>query len=86
MPKHLAADRAGKGFLRAAHHITLGLNEADVEDDGVVVLRTDGPHRSFGLLESLIDDALAEDERQAREDRHDLGDDDEPGEPGVPRR
>jgi len=64
-PKHLAADRAGKAALHAAHDITAGLAEAGVEDDGVVVLRTDGPHRSLGELETLIDAALAETDEAA---------------------
>jgi hypothetical protein len=61
-PKHLAADRAGKGMLRAAHDITVGLAAAGVDDDGVVVLRRGGPHRSLAGLEALLDAALADDE------------------------
>ena len=64
-PKHRAMDRAGKAALHAAHDITTGLAEAGVEDDGVVVLRTDGPHRSLGELESLIDAALDETDEAA---------------------
>jgi hypothetical protein len=59
--KHLARDRFGATALRAAHNITAGLAEAGVEDDGVVVVRTDGPHRTFAALESLLDEALDED-------------------------
>lgn len=66
-PRHLAADRAGKGLLRAAHRITEGLAEAGVADDGVVVLRTDGPHRSLAGLAELIDGALAENAENAAE-------------------
>lgn len=61
-PKHLAADRAGKGLLRAAHDITVGLAAAGVDDDGVVVLRRGGPHRSLGELEALLDEALSEEQ------------------------
>ena len=58
--KHLATDRFGKTALRAAHDITAGLAAAGAADDGVVVLRTDGPHRTLSELESLLDDALAD--------------------------
>jgi hypothetical protein len=58
--KHLAKDRFGKTALRAAHDITAGLAASGAEDDGVVVLRTDGPHRTLSELESLIDDVLAD--------------------------
>jgi hypothetical protein len=60
-PKHLAADRAGKGLLRAAHDITVGLAAAGVDDDGVVVLRRGGPRQSLSGLEALLDDALSDD-------------------------
>jgi hypothetical protein len=60
-PKHLARDRFGKEALLAAHDITEALAEAGVDDDGVVVLRTDGRRHSLAELEALIDDALAED-------------------------
>ena len=60
-PKHLAYDRFGKEALHAAHGITRALAEAGVDDDGVVVLRTDGKRHSFVELEALIDGALAED-------------------------
>jgi len=63
--KHLATDRFGKTALRAAHDITTGLAASGVDDDGVVVLRTDGPHRTLSELESLIDDVLADDESPA---------------------
>ncbi|GAA3081491.1 hypothetical protein GCM10010464_51960 [Pseudonocardia yunnanensis] len=66
-PKHLAFDRFGKGALHAAHDITEALAEAGVDDDGAVVLRTDGPRHSFAQLEALIDEALAE-EAEHREE------------------
>ena len=59
-PKHLARDRFGKHALHAAHDITEALAEAGAEDDGVVVLRTDGRRHNLAELEALIDDALAE--------------------------
>ncbi len=65
-PKHLAHDRFGKEALLAAHGITEALAEAGVDDDGAVVLRTDGRRHSLAKLEALIDDALAE-EADARE-------------------
>jgi hypothetical protein len=65
-PKHMAHDRFGKGALFAAHGITEALAEAGVDDDGAVVLRTDGRRHSLARLEALIDDALA-DEVDARE-------------------
>jgi len=58
--KHLATERFGKTALRAAHDITAGLAASGAEDDGVVVLRIDGPHRTLSELESLIDDVLAD--------------------------
>lgn len=64
-PKHMAQDRFGKGALHAAHGITEALAEAGVDDDGAVVLRTDGKRHNFAQLEALIDDALA-DEADAR--------------------
>jgi hypothetical protein len=67
-PKHRARDRFGKEALRAAHGITQALAEAGVDDDGVVVLRTDGRRHNLAELEALIDDALAED-ADAGEDR-----------------
>jgi hypothetical protein len=60
-PKHLARDRFGKEALLAAHGITEALAEAGVDDDGAVVLRTDGKRHSLAALEALIDDALADD-------------------------
>jgi hypothetical protein len=66
-PKHQAHDRFGKGALLAAHGITEALAEAGVDDDGVVVLRTDGRRHSLARLEALIDDALADDAREAGE-------------------
>jgi hypothetical protein len=61
-PKHLTHDRFGKGALLAAHGITEGLAEAGADDDGAVVLRTDGKRHNFAQLEALIDDALADEE------------------------
>jgi hypothetical protein len=66
-PKHLARERFGKGALHAAHDITEALAEAGVDDDGAVVLRTDGPRHSFAQLEALIDEALAEDAEHGEE-------------------
>jgi hypothetical protein len=61
-PKHLARDRFGKHALNTAQDITEALAEAGVDDDdGVVVLRTDGKRHSIAGLEALIDDALADD-------------------------
>jgi len=40
-----------------------------VDDDGVVVLRTDGPRHNLADLERLIDDALAEDAEHPDEER-----------------
>jgi hypothetical protein len=60
-PKHLAYDRFGKEALLAAHDITEALAEAGADDDGVVVLRTDGRRHNLADLERLIDDALAAD-------------------------
>jgi hypothetical protein len=68
-PKHLAYDRFGKEALLAAHDITEALAEAGVDDDGVVVLRTDGRRHNLAELERLIDDALAEDAEHPDEDR-----------------
>ena len=61
--KHLATDRFGKTALHTAQEISATLAEVG-EDDGPVVLRTDGPHRSLAELESLIDNALAEEDQQ----------------------
>jgi hypothetical protein len=61
-PKHRAYDAFGKNALQAAHDITRGLAEAGEDDDGAVVLRTDGPRHKLADLEKLIDDALEEDE------------------------
>jgi hypothetical protein len=59
-PKHQARDRFGKDALLAANAITEALAEAGVDDDGVVVLRTDGRRHNLADLETLIDDVLAE--------------------------
>jgi hypothetical protein len=60
-PKHRAYDAFGKNALQAAHDITRALAEVGEDDDGVVVLRTDGPRHRLADLEKLIDDALEED-------------------------
>jgi hypothetical protein len=67
-PKHLARDRFGKEALLAAHGITEALAEAGVDDDGAVLLRTDGKRHSLAALEALIDDVL-DDEAEARDAR-----------------
>jgi hypothetical protein len=59
-PKHRAYDAFGKNALQAAHDITRALAEAGEDDDGAVVLRTDGPRHKLADLEKLIDDALEE--------------------------
>jgi hypothetical protein len=61
-PKHRAYDAFGKNALQTAHDITRALAEAGADDDGAVVLRTDGPRHKLADLEKLIDDALEEDE------------------------
>jgi hypothetical protein len=63
-PKHQAYDAFGKNALQAAHDITRALAEAGEDDDGVVVLRTDGPRHKLADLEKLIDDALEEDDEE----------------------
>lgn len=59
---HRAKDRFGKIAVHAAHEISQALAESGEPDDGVVVLRTDGPHRSIAGLERLIDTVLAEED------------------------
>ena len=59
-PKHRAYDAFAKNALQAAHDITRALAEAGEDDEGVVVLRTDGPRHRLADLEKLIDDALDE--------------------------
>ena len=66
-PKHRAYDAFGKNALQAAHDITRALADAGEDDDGVVVLRTDGPRHKLADLEKLIDDALEEDEPEEDE-------------------
>ncbi|MGH3794261.1 MAG: hypothetical protein ACRDSP_05175 [Pseudonocardiaceae bacterium] len=56
---HHAKDRFGKIAVHAAHEISRALAESGERDDGVVVLRMNGPHRSLAGLERLIDDVLA---------------------------
>ena len=63
IPAHRAKDRFGKIAVHAADQISQALAESGEPDDGVVVLRTDGPHRSIAGLERLIDTALADGER-----------------------
>jgi hypothetical protein len=55
--RHAATDRFGKRALRTAHELGAALPE-----DEPVLLRRDGPHRSIGGLEALLDEALADDE------------------------
>lgn len=62
IPAHRAKDRFGKIAVHTAHDITQALAESGEADDGVVVLRTDGPHRSIAELERLIDTALRDEE------------------------
>lgn len=62
---HRAKDRFGKIAVQAAHEISQALAESGEPDDGVVVLRTDGPHRSIAGLERLIDTVLAEEDEPA---------------------
>lgn len=59
VPAHRAQDRFGKIAVHAADRISRTLAESGEPDDGVVVLRTDGPHCSISGLERLIDTALA---------------------------
>lgn len=59
---HVVTDSFGKSALRAAHDITEALADVGADDDGIVVLRTDGPRHSLAGLERLIDEALAEDD------------------------
>lgn len=73
VPAHLGADRFGKIALRAAHDISAALAAAGVDDDGAVLLRTDGPRQSLAQTEALLDAALAEtleeDRQRAADDR-----------------
>ena len=54
--RHAAADRFGKRALGTAHDISVVLAEGGPEEP--VVLRRNGPHRSIGGLQALIDEAL----------------------------
>ena len=78
-PKHRARDKFGKDALQAAHEITRALADAGVDDDGVVVLRTDGPRPGLADLERLIDEALEED---GAEEAEEPVEDDGPGRQG----
>ncbi|HEY2763508.1 MAG TPA: hypothetical protein VGJ13_05770 [Pseudonocardiaceae bacterium] len=62
IPAHQAKDRFGKIAVHTAYEISRALTESGEADDGVVVLRTDGPHRSLAGLQRLIDDALADED------------------------
>lgn len=62
IPAHRSKDRFGKIAIHTAHDISQALAESGEPDDGVVVLHTDGPHRSIAGLERLIDDALRDEE------------------------
>ncbi len=68
VPAHLGADRFGKIALRAAHDISTALAASGVDDDGAVVLRTDGPRQSLAETEALLDAALEEEERHRSTD------------------
>jgi len=57
--RHAATDRFGKQALRTAHDISVSLGNGVADEP--VLLRRNGPHRSIGGLEALIDDALADD-------------------------
>ena len=87
-PKHRARDKFGKDALQAAHEITRALAEAGVDDDGVVVLRTDGPRPGLADLERLIDEALEEDDveedvTEGPAQEPDVGTEDPAEEPGA---
>jgi hypothetical protein len=75
--RHAAADRFGKRALGAAHDISVALAEGGPEEP--VLLRRNGPHRSIGGLQALIDEALI-DEALIDEERGDgtPGDDEQP--------
>jgi hypothetical protein len=61
--RHAAADRFGKRALRTAHDITAALAEdAGAGASEPVLLRRNGPHRSIGELQALIDKVLEDDE------------------------
>ena len=60
--KHAAADRFGKRALRTAHDITAALADGDAGAEEPILLRRNGPHRSIQGLQSLIDEALEDDE------------------------
>ena len=64
--RHAATDRFGKQALRTAHDISAAL--ADDPDGGGEpgLLRRNGPHRSIGGLEALLDEALHDDEEARR--------------------
>ena len=60
--QHAAADRFGKRALRTAHDLTAAMAD-DAGAEEPIVVRRNGPHRSIGALEALLDEALADDER-----------------------
>jgi hypothetical protein len=62
--RHAAADRFGKRALGAVHDITVALSEGDDGAGEPVLLRRNGPHRSIGGLQALIDEALVDDARE----------------------
>jgi hypothetical protein len=64
--RHVAFDQFGKRVLRTTHDISAVLGEDEGGNDPVV-LRTNGPHRSIGELQALIDEALEEDGPAHRE-------------------
>jgi hypothetical protein len=61
--RHVAADRFGKRALRTAHDITAALAEDDAAADEPILVRRNGPHRSIQGLQTLIDEALEDDEQ-----------------------
>jgi hypothetical protein len=78
--RHAAADRFGKRALGAVHDITVALAEGDDGAGEPVLLRRNGPHRSIGGLQALIDEALIDEALvdDAREDDAPAGSGTEP--------
>jgi hypothetical protein len=67
--RHVATDRFGKRALRTAHDITAALADDGDGDGEPGLLRRNGPHRSIGGLEALIEQALDDDEQSHRRPR-----------------
>ena len=61
--RHAAADRFGKRALRTAHDITAALAAHDAAVGEPILARRNGPHRSIQGLQTLIDEALEDDEQ-----------------------